>query len=73
VGLSLHGSDSGIGLGICTSMDGGLVMDKIVYCPVCREEMESHDCEMCTPDTEAEKARTEQQIGNYMDSLGSEA
>lgn len=26
MGLSLHGSDSGIGLGICTSMDGSLVM-----------------------------------------------
>ena len=26
MGLSLHGSDSGNGLGICTSMDGSLVM-----------------------------------------------
>jgi len=44
-------------------------MDKIVCCPVCREEMEYHDCEMCTPNTEAEKARTDQQIGDYMDGL----
>lgn len=44
-------------------------MDKIVYCPVCREEMESHDCEMCTPETEAEQARTDQQVGNYVDGL----
>ena len=51
----------------------GAQMDKIVYCHVCREEMESHECEMCTPETEAEKARTEQEIGNYMDSLGSES
>jgi len=29
VGLSLLGFDSGIGLGICTSMDGSLVMDNL--------------------------------------------
>ena len=72
MGLSLLGYDNGYDLCICTSMDGSLAMDKITYCPVCREEMEYHECEMCKPDTEAEKARTEQEIGNYMDSLGSE-
>ena len=44
-------------------------MDKITYCPVCRSEMEYHDCEMCTPTNEEEQARTDQQIGDYMDGL----
>tara|TARA_R110000850_G_scaffold269167_3_gene401059 strand:+ start:14369 stop:14515 length:147 start_codon:yes stop_codon:yes gene_type:complete len=44
-------------------------VDKVSVCPICKHEIESHECESCAEVEAAKKWQEKYDIDNYVDNL----